>query len=143
MGGNVGGSFSSGNFADLEQKIMERLRALAQSANKVLFACEEEDQRALLSHMRRSDFAVGDKVSIAIGPNVSAYAADIQALQLLVTFSDATLQCTFLDGLVEAAFRGQKQCIHVRAHPDAPIPSKVLAYRWRVMSWDELVTLLQ
>ncbi len=143
MGGNIGGSFSSGAFDDLEKRIMERLRALAQSANKVLFACESEDQRALASHMARAGFQVGDKVAMAIGPDASTYASEVASAQLLITFSDSAPQCTFLDVLVEAAFRSQRQCIHVRAHSDASIPSKVLAYRWRVMSWDELVGLIR
>lgn len=143
MGGNISGSFSSGAFDDLEKRIAERLRALAHSANKILFACEEVDQRALQSHLTRSAIVMGEKNVLAIGPNVATYAQDIGEIQLLVTFTDATTGYDFLNGMVEAAFQSQTQCIHVRAHSASPIPSKVLAYRWRVMSWDELVDLIR
>lgn len=143
MGGNVGGSFSSGAFEDLEKRIMERLRTLVRSANKVVFACERDDQRALLSHMSRSGLAVDEKISLAIGPDLAPFVSIIDSAQLVVTFSNEATRFEFLDSVTETAFAQQTQCIHVRAHLGAAIPSKILAYRFRVMSWDELMTLIR
>lgn len=143
MGGNGGGGFSSADFAALEQRILERLRGVAQSANRILIACEADDLHALQSHMARSGLSEGGKVSVAIGPDVEPYLAGIDTVQLLVTFSDSAKNTAFLDTLVEAAFGAKKQGIHAKAQPSAPTPPKVLAYRWRVMTWDELVSLLR
>lgn len=142
MGGNSGGGFSTADFSALEQRILERLKDVAQSANRILFACEAEDFRALQSHMMRSGLQEGDKVAIAVGPDLGPYLSSVGSIQLLVTFSDGAGDTSFLDSLVEAAFAQKKQGIHAKAQPTARTPSKVLAYRWRVMSWDELTTLL-
>lgn len=143
MGGGGGSDYTPVKFDELERRILERLQGVAKAANRVLFACEEVDHRALLSHMERSGLASDDKYHVAVGPGQAGLIEQLQATQVLVVFTDQTNDTAFVDALVEAAFASKIQGIHAKAHDAARVPSKILAYRLRSMSWDALVALLR
>lgn len=143
MGGSGGGSYSPTDFADLERAILKRLKGVAKDANKIVFACEEADLGVLTTLMDRSGYFVGEKIEVACGTDASIYAELVENSQLLVTFTERATDCRFLNDMVEIAFSERKQGIHAKGNAGAQIPTKVLAYRWRSMSWDDLVELLR
>jgi len=143
MGSGGPSTVSSRDFDELEKRIAARLGELVGAANRIVFACEELDLKSLTNHMTRSGLVDTTKAQIACGPDAARFLADLNAVQLLVTFTDLATSTAFLDAMAAAAFDAHKQGIHARAQPAALVPSKVRAYRWRAMSWDELVVLLR
>lgn len=143
MGSGGPTTVSTSAFDDLERRILERLGELAKRASQIMFACEAIDLPALTARLQAAGLLDHPKTLLVAGPISSELAADVADIQLLVTFSDVATDTKFLDSLIELAVTAKKQGIHARAVAASTVPSKIRAYRWRAMDWDELLNLLR
>jgi predicted RNA-binding protein with PIN domain len=138
MGGSSGGGLSSIDLSKLTKVAEDRLRQLAQTGTRILFACEKEDRKALDSHISRSK--VFDKKNIAIFDSTQSAEAlrEIDKCSVVVVFTDVAQTTDFLNQVAEASLQKKKQGIHAKAHDKSSIPSKVMAYRWPSLDWDKV-----
>ena len=63
--------------------------------------------------------------------------------RFFVLFTNDTKTSKFFDGVMDPALQQKKSGVHVKGQPSALIPSKVTAYRWRSITWDELEALFK
>lgn len=143
MGSGGPTSVSTGTFEDLEKRIIQRLGELAKGASRIMFACEAVDLPSLTSKLTQAGFANNSKTFLVVGPDPAPFLADISSIQLLVTYTDKAAETPFLNALIDAALAATKQGIHARAHSSSSVPTKIRAYRWRAMAWEELLALLK
>jgi hypothetical protein len=141
MGGYGNSSdFSNDDMDRLKKIAEEKLEALLAQSTKVLFACEQIDRRSLDSHLARSKVILKEKI-ITIDSTESEKAdASLKAASMLVLFTNEAKTTVFLDSLIDPMLKLQKNGFHVKAHGAAILPTKVVAYRWRSVSWETLET---
>jgi hypothetical protein len=138
VGGSSGGGLSRIDLSKLTKVAEERLKQLAQSGTRILFACETEDRKSLDSHLRRSKVFDIKKIAVFDAVAETAALAEIDKCSIVVVFTNAAKNCDFLDRIVEASFAKKKQGMHARAQDSSFIPSKAMAYRWPSLEWDKL-----
>jgi hypothetical protein len=143
MGGSSGSSFSSSDMAKLQAAAEERLRAIASKSSKILFACEQTDRGSLDALLARTPIFSGTRALVVDASQAGSLDKELDQAPLVVVFTDKSTQTTFLDKVTDAALLRKLAGVHVQAKPGALIPSKVTAYRWRSMSWNELVALFK
>ena len=136
MGGSSGGGLSSIDLSKLTKIAEERLKQLAQSGTRILFACEKEDRKSLDSHLLRSKVFNKGKIAIFDASQEKAALAEIDNCSIIVAFTDAVQKAPFLDKIIEASLSKKKQGIHVKSKSNALIPSKATAYRWPSLDWE-------
>lgn len=141
MGGSGSGGFTSSDMARLQKAADDRLRALASKSTVVLFACEPADRHSLDSHLDRSRVFDSQRTVVVDGAQRNRAEQALAGASFLVVFTDSANDTSFLNILVDQALLQRKPGLHVRARPDAIIPSKVTTYRWRSVSWEELDTI--
>jgi hypothetical protein len=142
MGGSGGGGFSSSEMSKLQQAAEERLRAIISQSSKVLFACEESGRKSLDSHLARSKVFTSARILVVDSDQTNEAATKLlEGASFLVVFTNRAKATKFLDTLIDQALVQSKTGIHVRVDPAAIIPSKVTAYRWRSINWEELEAL--
>jgi hypothetical protein len=141
MGGHGNNNdFSSDDMDRLRKIAEERLEALLAQSTKVLFACEQGDRRSLDSHLSRSTVIHKDKIIVIDSSEGERVDAALKEASMLVLFTNETRTTDFLDKLIDPMLAQQKNGFHVKAHDAAMLPSKVVAYRWRSVSWETLET---
>jgi hypothetical protein len=143
MGGSGGGGPTSIDLSKLTQAAEERLKQLAKTRTKILFACEKEDRKALDSHLARSKvFSPKDITVVDSGQKTEALNA-IDGCSIIIVFTDSVQKADFLDQIIESSLVKKKQGIHVKAKDKSLIPSKALAYRWPSLDWEKLETMFK
>jgi hypothetical protein len=136
MGGSSGGGPSQIDLSKLTKVAEDRLKQLAQSGTRILFACETEDLKSLKSHLARSSKVFDPKKFVVFDSAAgSAAMAEIDKCSIVIVFTDATKNSGFIDQVVEASLAKKKQGIHAKAQDASLIPSKVMAYRWPSLIW--------
>jgi hypothetical protein len=139
MGGSGGGgSFSSSDMSRMQEAIEARLKALASKSTKILFICEQTDRRSLDSHLTRSRVFHPDRIAVLDSTQSSQADAQLDENTFLVAFTNDAKSTPFIDATIDKALVKKIGGVHVQAHPGAFIPSKITAYRWRSITWDEL-----
>jgi hypothetical protein len=139
MGGSSGGGPSQIDLSKLTKVAEDRLKELAQSGTRILFACETEDLKSLKSHLARSSKIFDPKKIVVLDSGAGPTAiAEIDKCSVVIVFTDVAIKGAFLDQVVEACLQKKKQGIHAKAHDASLIPSKVLAYRWPTLIWEKL-----
>jgi hypothetical protein len=139
MGGSSGDGLSQIDLSKLTKIAEDRLKQLAQSGTRILFACEKEDRKSLNSHLARSSKVFNPKKIVVFdsgdGP---AAIAEIDKCSIVIVFTDVATKGIFLDQVVEVSLAKKKQGIHAKAQDASLIPSKVMAYRWPSLTWEKL-----
>jgi hypothetical protein len=145
MGGSKsGGGFSTAEMAKMQAAAESRLRELASRSTKVLFVCESVDTRALQSHLARSTaIFAGNRTLVVDAGNSTSLDSALSQSTFLVVFTDQTKDSQFVDSVVDKALLKRMPGLHVKAQPASLIPSKVTAYRWRSVTWEELQAIFQ
>jgi hypothetical protein len=138
MGGGSGGGFSSSEAEQVEKAAEARLKAIASRSTRILFICEEEDRRSLDSHLARSTAFEKERVTVVDNTKTTAVDAVLDATTFLVAFTNETKAAPFIDGVIDKALVKKISGVHVKAQPRSLVPSKVGAYRWRSLTWQEL-----
>lgn len=140
MGGSGGGGgFSSSDMAKLQEAADARLKSVASQSTKILFACEKEDRKALEARLAKSAvFKAKDRVVVIDSSQAGSEDKALAGSTFLCLFTDAAKTTKFLDVVIDKALAAKLSGVHVQANPSAVIPSKVTAYRWRSISWNEL-----
>jgi hypothetical protein len=138
MGGGGGGGFSNDDASKVQEAAEARLRAIASKSTKVLFVCEESDRKSLDSLLGSSTVFPGDRTTIIDGRQASQVDATLDSATFLVVFTDQTKSTPFVDTAIEKATTKKISGVHVKAKPSSLVPSKVSAYRWRSLTWEEL-----
>jgi len=110
---------------------------IARSSN-FLFACEPADKKTLEARLKKS--TVFQKKKYSIVDNKEAAGAALEKSSFVVIYTDTTTETKFLDWVVDQAVSAKKAGMHVKGKPDAIVPSKVSAMRWRSVSWNEFET---
>jgi hypothetical protein len=137
MGGSSGG-LSNIDLSKLTKVAEDRLRDLAKSGTRILFACEKADRKALDSHLKRSDVFDSKKSSVFDSGEESKAMAGVDTASVIIVFTDEAKDCSFLDRVVESALKKKKQGIHAKAQNTSLIPSRATAYRWPSLDWAKL-----
>jgi hypothetical protein len=138
MGGSGGSTVSQIDLSKLTAAAEERLKQLAKSGARLLFACETVDRKSLESHLSRSKVFNKGKIAVFDASEEATAQGEIEKCSSIIIFTDATKTAGFLDKIVETALAKKKQGIHARGQKDALIPSKAMAYRWPSLEWDKL-----
>lgn len=138
MGGGSGGGFSSSEAEQVEKRAEARLKVIASESTKVLFVCEEEDRKSLDSHLARSAVFTTERVTVVDSRRPAAIDAVIDSSTFLVAFTNEAKAASFIDGVIDKALAKKISGVHVKAQPRSLVPSKVGAYRWRSLTWQEL-----
>jgi hypothetical protein len=138
MGGSSGGGLSSIDLSKLTQAADERLKQLAQTGTRILFACEKEDRKSLDSHLARSKVFDPKKYDVFDSSSEAAALEEIAKCSIVVVFTDSVDKASFLDRVAEASLAKKKQGIHAKAKDNSLIPSKVMAYRWPSLDWKKV-----
>jgi hypothetical protein len=141
MGGSGSEGFSRSDMERLQKAAEERLRALASQSTLVLFACEVGDRRSLDSHLARSTVFEAQRLIVVDGTQENEAEQALDKSSFLILFTNTATETRFLSGLADKALLKKRAGLHVKANPDAVIPSKVMAYRWRSVTWQELETI--
>jgi hypothetical protein len=137
MGGG-GGGLSTEDASKVQEAAEARLRAIASKSTKVLFVCEESDRKSLDSFLERSTVFPRNRTAIIDGSQASLVDAALDSVTFLVVFSDQAQSTPFVDTAIDMALRKKISGVHVKAQPKALVPSKISAYRWRSLTWEEL-----
>jgi hypothetical protein len=139
MGGSSGGGLSQIDLSKLTKVAEDRLKQLAQSGTRILFACEKEDLKSLESHLARSSKVFDPKKIVVFDSSAGPAAmAAIDKCSIVIVFTDVAKSSAFIDQVVEASLAKKKQGIHAKAQDASLIPSKVMAYRWPSLIWEKL-----
>jgi hypothetical protein len=144
MGGSSsGGTFSSDDMKKMQEAAEARLRVLASQSTKILFICEDLDSRSLQSHLSRSS-AFKPNRTISLSASQSGQVDDaLEVVTFLVPFTNETTSAPFIDGVMDKALLKKLAGVHVQGHKKSFVPSKIAAYRWRSITWDELEAIFQ
>jgi|SRR5579859_2095909 len=137
-GGSSGGGFSPSDAQQVQKAAEARLRDIASKSTKVLFVCEAADKRALESHLARSKVFPNDRTIIIDSSQASMVDAALDSTTFLVAFTDEAKSTPFIDSVIDKALVKKISGVHVKAQSKSLVPSKVSAYRWRSLTWDEL-----
>lgn len=137
MGGGGGGS-SGLDLSKLTQAAEDRLKQLAETGTRLMFACEGVDRKALDSHLARSKVFNRSKISIFDSKQRAAALDEIEKVNVVIVFTADATSSPFLDQIVEASLGKKRQGIHAKATEDSLIPTKATAYRWPSLTWDRL-----
>jgi hypothetical protein len=138
MGGGGGGGFSQSD-ADQVQKAAEaRLKAIASKSTKVLFICEAIDKKSLESHLARSKAFPKERIEVIDSSQANKVDAALDAVTFVVAFTEEAKSASFIDSVVDKVLIKKIYGVHVKAQPKSLVPSKISAYRWRSITWDEL-----
>jgi hypothetical protein len=62
----------------------------------------------------------------------------LDSTTFLVVFTDQTKGTLFVDSVIDKALANKIIGVHVKATPRSLVPSKIGAYRWRSITWQEL-----
>src|ERR1043166_5158007 len=139
--------FSSTNMDRMRQLAEARLRELASNSTKVLFACEDTDRESLDALLADSKVLQKDRISVIDSAQAKAIDTALIGITFLVVFTDKTKHASFIDSTIDKALdKGLTQRInglHVKATSKSLTPSKVAAYRWRSLSWEEMELLFK
>lgn len=139
MGGSGGGGgFSSSDMSKMQEAAEARLKALASKSTKVLFVCETADRKSLDSHLTRSRSFKKDRTTVIDASEATKVDSELNTTTFLVGYTNDTKSAAFIDSVIDKALVKKIGGVHVQAHPKAFIPSKITAYRWRSITWDEL-----
>jgi hypothetical protein len=139
MGGSGGsGGFSSSDMSRMQEAAEARLKALASKSTKVLFVCEDVDKKSLESHLARSRVFKKDRITVIVGSQSNNVDTAIDSTTFLVAFTNETKDAPFIDSVIDKAHVKKIGGVHVRSHSKSFIPSKITAYRWPSITWDEL-----
>ena len=138
MGGGSGGGFSQSEAQQVEKAAEARLKDLASKSTQVLFICQEEDRKSLDSHLARSAIFKPGRVTVVDSATPTVVDAALDHTTFLVAFTNETKVAGFIDGAVDKALHKKISGVHVKAQPRSLVPSKVGAYRWRSLTWEEL-----
>lgn len=138
MGGSGGGGPTSIDLSKLTKAAEDRLRQLAQTGTRILFACEKEDRKALDSHLARSKVFQAKNITTVDLNNQAGALEAVDNCSVVIVFTDGAAKADFLDKVVETALAKKKQGIHVKSNDKSLIPSKALAYRWPSLDWEKL-----
>lgn len=139
MGGSSGGGLSHIDLSKLTRIAEDRLRQLAQSGTRILFACEKQDSSSLTSHLARSAKVFDPKKIVVFNSDQEAAAmSEIDKCSIIIVFTNVASAAPFLDKLVEACLAKKKQGVHAKGQDSSLIPSKVMAYRWPSLPWDKV-----
>jgi hypothetical protein len=137
-GGGGGGGFSSSEAEQVEKAAAARLKALASKSTKVLFVCQQEDRKSLDSHLARSTVLINDRISIIDSTQAKAVDTALEGATFLVAFTNEAKAASFIDSVIDKALTKKISGVHVKAPPKSLVPSKIGAYRWRSITWEEL-----
>jgi hypothetical protein len=138
MGGGGGGGFSQSD-ADQVQKAAEaRLKAIASKSTKVLFICEAIDKKSLESHLARSKAFPKERIEVIDSSQANKVDAALDAVTFVVAFTEEAKSASFIDSVVDKVLIKKIYGVRVKAQPKSLVPSKISAYRWRSITWDEL-----
>jgi hypothetical protein len=139
MGGSGGGGgFSSSDMSKMQEAADARLKALASKSTKVLFVCETVDRKSLNSHLARSKAFKKGRVAVIDASEANKIDNELDSSTFLVAFTDDTKSAAFIDTVIDKVLVRKIGGVHVQSHSKAFIPSKITAYRWRSITWDEL-----
>ena len=139
MGGSGGGGFSAADRSMLSDAANARLRELVDNSTKILFACEEIDRVTLDDRLGRSKVLPKERCTVVdASEGVDVAASSLDGASVLVTFTDAAEEAEFLNKVIDQGLLRKRRGLHVRNAGEAIIPSKVTAYRWPSMSWNEM-----
>jgi hypothetical protein len=139
MGGSGGGGgFSSSDMSKMQEAAEARLKALASKSTKVLFVCEAVDRKSLESHLARSRIFQKNRTVVIDASQSKQVDAALDATTFLISFTNDTKDAPFIDSVIDKALAKKIGGVQVQAHPKALIPSKITAYRWRSITWDQL-----
>jgi hypothetical protein len=137
-GGSGGGGFSSSDMAKVQEAAEARLKAIASKSTKVLFVCEAIDKKSLESHLARSKVFPNDRTVVIGSAEANTVDTALDNTTFLVVFTNQTKSTAFIDSVIDKALTKKTSGLHVKAQPTSLIPSKVSAYRWRSLTWEEL-----
>jgi hypothetical protein len=143
MGGGSSSSFSSSDMSKLQLAAEQRLKAIASKSSKILFACEKVDRSSLEARIANTPIFQGARVTIVDSSEATSVDQKVEQASILVVYTDTANGTKFLDAVIDQALLRKIAGVHVRVRPDAQIPSKVTAYRWRSLSWNELTALFE
>lgn len=141
MGGGGSTTISKIDLSQLTKAAEERLKQLSTAKGGILFACEEMDLKALNSHLARSAVFKAARHSVASGGKPDLALSQIASHAVVVFFTSDATSTDFLNSIADETLLKQKQGIHARAKPNSIIPSKVMAYRWPSLLWEEVEAL--
>ena len=122
----------------IQEAAEARLKTLASKSTKVLFVCEAVDRKSLDSHLAKSQVFPKGRAAVVDGSQPGQIDAQLDSSTFLVTFTNQTKNAPFIDVVVDKALVKKIGVVHVLAQTGALIPSKITAYRWRSITWDEL-----
>jgi hypothetical protein len=122
----------------MQEAAEARLKALASGSTKVLFICEQADRRSLDSHLARSQVFTASRIVVVDSGQPEQIDGALSGATFLVAFTNTATIATFIDSALDKALLKRIGVLHVQAHDKALIPSKVTAYRWRSVTWDQL-----
>jgi hypothetical protein len=125
-------------FTKLTRAAEDRLKQLAQTGTRIVFACEKQDRKALDSHLKRSRVFNSKDFDVADSNDSDGAFKAIDSCSVVVVFTDTAQKADFLDRVVETALNKKKQGIHAKSTDKALIPSKAMAYRWPSLEWEKL-----
>jgi hypothetical protein len=139
MGGSGGGGgFSSADMARLQAAAEERLKAVASKSTKILFICESADRATLDDLFSKSTVLDQRRIAIVDSSESAKFDAELDRANFLVVFTDQAKATPFIDKALDKALMKKIATVHVQGNAKAIIPSKVTAYRWRSMTWNQL-----
>jgi hypothetical protein len=127
----------------MQEAAEARLKALASKSTKVLFVCEEVDKKSLESHLARSQVFKKNRAVVISAKQSMSVDAVLDSATFLVAFTDKTKGAPFIDIVIDKALVKRIGGVHVGTHPKAHVPSKVSAYRWRTITWEELEAIFE
>src|ERR1700751_1652559 len=122
MGGSGGGGPTSIDLSKLTKAAEDRLRQLAQTRTRILFACEKEDRKALDSHLARSKVFQPTDITVIDADDKAHTVKAVHYSSVFIVFTDAVQKADFLDQVVETALAEKKQGIHVKSKDKSLIP---------------------
>ena len=137
-GGGGGGGFSSGDATKVQEAAEARLKAIASKSTKVLFVCEETDRKSLESHLARSKAFPKNRTAVIDSSQANKVDAALDSTTFLVVFTNEAKATPFVDSVIDKGLKAKISGVHVKAQPKSLVPSKIGAYRWRSITWEEL-----
>lgn len=138
-GGGGGGGVSSASISDVLAAAEARLKRMAQEATSILFVCDPADRANL--DLRLPEVSQLVHVDVVTTPNELSRA--ITGASWVVVFTGGAANMQLLDQAVDMCVLMNKSGVHLKGSPSARIPSKVTVYRWRSITWDELLAWLR
>lgn len=137
-GGGGGGGFTSSDMTKVQEAAEARLKAIASKSTRVLFVCEAIDKKSLESHLARSKVFPKERTVVIDGAEANKVDAALDTTTFLVVFTNETKSTPFVDSVIDKALLKKISGVHVKAQPKSLMPSKVSAYRWRSLTWEDL-----